>query len=552
MQRSWGALFLAVAACSAPPAPVGSPVAVAAAPVAPTPVQLSIAVWNEDRAAVEALIARGAALDRADENDMQGWTWALVNDDRAMVRDLLERTPEGPLVDKPAGLSLRVAAGFDERFLASELLRRGARPDEPMDGRATPLIVAAANGYVEMMDLLLDAGAGIDVQDTHGDTPLMAAVRDGSVEAIRFLLDRGADRTLRDHAGRTAADWARRSGRSELVQLFEPGAVAAPPARPARDLRKAIATSLALLQQGARRWDHIMECGACHMQPVMTRVLGAADRHGLAYDREQAAALDRWWRTTEPEFATLAREALKKPDGPLLASMQNGGDLAFAIAWFEEGLARGGPAAVKSSPDLLLLGARMQRPDGRWRPGVRRGTTESSVFKTTAQMLFLLDRAGGPAERAELAERKARGLRWIREHQPVTLDDLVFRMLGLRWGGAPDGEVRQAAAAVRERQAAGGGWAFLPGRTPDACETGLALWALLEAGDLEPTDPIYRRGVDYLLRTQEADGSWLVHSRAIPLNNYLNAGFPHRQFQYISFTGTAWATVALIEALPPP
>ena len=36
--------------------------------------------------------------------------------------------------------------------------------------------------------------------------------------------------------------------------------------------------------------------------------------------------------------------------------------------------------------------------------------------------------------------------------------------------------------------------------------------------------------------------------RAIPLNGYLESGFPHGKHQFISFTGTCWATMALIAA----
>ncbi len=63
---------------------------------------------------------------------------------------------------------------------------------------------------------------------------------------------------------------------------------------------------------------------------------------------------------------------------------------------------------------------------------------------------------------------------------------------------------------------------------------------------------MYQRGVRFLLRTQEADGSWFVNKRAIPLNNYFDTGFPHGQSQYASFNATCWATMALLPATIPP
>ena len=48
--------------------------------------------------------------------------------------------------------------------------------------------------------------------------------------------------------------------------------------------------------------------------------------------------------------------------------------------------------------------------------------------------------------------------------------------------------------------------------------------------------------------TQAADGSWHVKSRSIWLQPYFESGFPHGKFQFISFAGTCWATMALMYA----
>jgi squalene cyclase len=58
----------------------------------------------------------------------------------------------------------------------------------------------------------------------------------------------------------------------------------------------------------------------------------------------------------------------------------------------------------------------------------------------------------------------------------------------------------------------------------------------------------YRRGVDYLMRTQEEDGSWHVRSRAFRFQPYFESGFPHGHDQWISMAATAWAAMALMPA----
>jgi hypothetical protein len=56
--------------------------------------------------------------------------------------------------------------------------------------------------------------------------------------------------------------------------------------------------------------------------------------------------------------------------------------------------------------------------------------------------------------------------------------------------------------------------------------------------------------VDFLLKTQREDGSWLVRSRSKPFQTYFESGFPHGKDQFISMAATGWATAALSLALP--
>jgi hypothetical protein len=89
----------------------------------------------------------------------------------------------------------------------------------------------------------------------------------------------------------------------------------------------------------------------------------------------------------------------------------------------------------------------------------------------------------------------------------------------------------------------------LPRWEPDAYATGLSLFALNEAG-LPVSDGGYRKGVDFLLRTQYPDGSWLVRTRSFPVQPYFESGFPFGPHQWISAAGTAWAARAIAATLP--
>jgi hypothetical protein len=80
----------------------------------------------------------------------------------------------------------------------------------------------------------------------------------------------------------------------------------------------------------------------------------------------------------------------------------------------------------------------------------------------------------------------------------------------------------------------------------DAYATGQALVALRESGVLKTSDTAYRKGAQFLIRTQLEDGSWYVRSRSITFQPYFESGFPHGHDQFISAAATNWAAMALV------
>ena len=56
--------------------------------------------------------------------------------------------------------------------------------------------------------------------------------------------------------------------------------------------------------------------------------------------------------------------------------------------------------------------------------------------------------------------------------------------------------------------------------------------------------------MNYLVATQNANGSWRVASRAPKFQAFFNSGFPYGGDQWISAWATSWATMALAQAAP--
>lgn len=451
-----------------------------------------------------------------------------------------------------------------------ELLRRGLPVDIPIQAGSggTALLIASEGGHVGVMDLLIAAGADVRVQDKQGDSPLMGAVRIGSLDSVKLLLKNGADANQRDNAGRTALIWAARTGRVDVVRalldadssidvtdasgqsavivagakghdnvvalLRAKGAAATFPSRQmVPSARAAIEKSLPLLQRGAASWVERAQCGACHHRPMIDRLTALARQHGFAVDETLAAV--RRGRGTAANAERRLNQVTPQP--------------AFDLAWINHHFAEAGVA--RDAPREAAAGvlASLQFPDGRWNPGPPRVPISGSSFVVTASAARVLQAYGPPDQRSEIAARVDRARHWLIANSATETHDEAFRLLGLHWSGANRAVVMRAAAALKKEQNADGGWTQLRGMNSDAYITGLVMVALHETG-LPVSDPAYQRGVDYLLRTQEPDGSWLVYTRAAPQNSYFESGFPHGKFQFISFAGSCWATMALMLSVP--
>src|SRR5262249_42374837 len=195
-------------------------------------------------------------------------------------------------------------------------------------------------------------------------------------------------------------------------------------------------------------------------------------------------------------------------------------EISTSYTWFLAGMAAHKQPANEATGAMTMVLARQQHPEGAWQFALPRVPMQSSFFTFTALAIRALRAYAPKASAGEVAERIGRAKAWLLKTPPQTSEDRASRLLGLKWAGATEEEIRQAADALRADQRKDGGWAQLADMQSDAYATGLALYALHTAGGVSRTDPLYQQGVQFLLRTQEEDGSWFVTKRANPVNNY--------------------------------
>ena len=102
---------------------------------------------------------------------------ASLNSSRVNQRNGADMTP------------LMVAAMYDRASSARSLLAAGARPDEATANYGTTaLMMAAMNGYHEVVEVLVQNGAGLNIRNKSGFTALMLAAQKGHAQVVRRLL----------------------------------------------------------------------------------------------------------------------------------------------------------------------------------------------------------------------------------------------------------------------------------------------------------------------------------------------------------------------------
>ena len=158
--------------------------------------------------AIATLLDLGARIDAHDQNFEQTALMVAVRENYPAVVKLL--------VDRGANVNAKTRVGKTPNWVRPNsegfsygvgisrggLPERGSRP--PIPGGLSPLLYAARDGRLEIVQILVAAKADLNQPDANGITPLIMAISNNYVNVARFLIDRGADIHASDWYGRTA------------------------------------------------------------------------------------------------------------------------------------------------------------------------------------------------------------------------------------------------------------------------------------------------------------------------------------------------------------
>ncbi|XP_067337026.1 kinase D-interacting substrate of 220 kDa B isoform X1 [Channa argus] len=92
--------------------------------------------------------------------------------------------------------------------------------DSRSDNGQTPLMVAAEQGNVDIVEELIRRGANVNLDDVDCWTALISAAKEGHIEVVRELLENNANLEHRDMGGWTACMWAAYKGRTDVARLL--------------------------------------------------------------------------------------------------------------------------------------------------------------------------------------------------------------------------------------------------------------------------------------------------------------------------------------------
>ncbi len=443
-------------------------------------------------------------------------------------------------------LSLAARAGHSR--VAQLLIEAGAKVNDSDNDGQTPLMGAAMTGRLDVVKLLLQKGANPNSRDEKGRTALiLAASYVDSRDVVQALIAGGADSKLADNRGQKAATIASARGYARSASVLGVRSISAKINKTPAD---ASLSGLKVMQASMLKFGQITNCISCHHEGLGRMTTGMAKDRGLSVDPKLRQLMSMRVSGAMNAMMPLHQGALKSPEVMKQVPLIEINEVASSYTWFLAGKAMSGEKSDKAAEAMAMVLAKQQAKEGFWGFSAPREPMQSSFFALTALAIRSLKAFGPKSESKEIAERIQRAKNWMLAAPAKTSEDRAMRLLGLKWAGATSSQLQKLIAEVRADQSSLGGWSQLPSLQNDAYATGQALYALHEGGGVPVSDAAYKKGVQFLLRTQDADGSWFSNKRTAPGNNYFNAGFPNGESQYSSFNATSWATLALLETLP--
>jgi len=312
-------------------------------------------------------------------------------------------------------------------------------------------------------------------------------------------------------------------------------------------VQQAVDRAIKYLQTESASWLNTRKCAACHHAPLPLWALSEAQRQGYAIDQKYLA--DTFESLLGSKEKLLASKIFPNPADPPDPRPQgrglNMGLPMLAVA------ARSLPSLSDGQKQSLKLIAeeivKKQQADGSWEffATLRRPPINESQTTDIAWIILALGETGEGAPKAE-REALSKGTAWLDAQRSDLHQDKALKvLLGVR-SGKPRKALQTTIDELLAMQRDDGGWSqTVPDLKSDAFATGQTLYVLSLAG-LAADQPAIKRGLNFLVATQNPDGSWPMISRSTPNGEPGSA----KLLTPITCAASSWATLSLARLTP--
>ena len=333
---------------------------------------------------------------------------------------------------------------------------------------------------------------------------------------------------------------------SRAAVAEEPAAI---PAATAQQIEQTVERAAKYLQAESSSWLNTKKCAACHHAGMPLWALAEAGQQGYAVDKKFVAD------TTESLLGSkdklLASKIFPNPaDAPDPRPQGRGLNMGLP---FLAVAARSMSSLEEGQKQSLQLIAeeivKKQQADGSWEffATLRRPPINESQAADAAWIIMALQGETGAGSPEPQRAALAKAIAWLDAAKPSDLhQDKALKVLLAARAGQPREKMQTTIDELFALQRIDGGWSqTVPEPKSDAFATGQTLYVLARAG-YTAERPEIKRAINFLVATQQPDGSWPMLSRSTP------DGSPgsSKLLTPINCGAASWATLGLARLVP--
>jgi squalene-hopene/tetraprenyl-beta-curcumene cyclase len=313
-------------------------------------------------------------------------------------------------------------------------------------------------------------------------------------------------------------------------------AESAAPAQPKRPIRTDVSLAVQARETAERaipyiakdgtKWITERKCLSCHYSGYMLWSFRDASQRGFKIDQEKLVETTKW--------------SLEQTKGH--------GAEGMAQTLIARTLPDKNEDTVKLAAAFRDQICKEQNAKGFWNaggqlPGQKRPLNETMQVST---MICVLGLATFDKLDEKATESCKKAIEWLKATPPngdkpaLSTEWYALKLvIEKRFGDAKEADALRAKLLAAQRE--DGGWGWLTADPSDAYGTGVAIYALAEAG-VPSTNPAIERAWKFLIETQTDEGKWIVNG-----TKTANKDKPHPMS---SFWGTTWALLGLSKTIP--